>query len=876
MRSADNLAGPGAEKAAPKSRLAEWGGLAVIFVQVILISFVLRNASIETLGFHRVAYIAAFGFVVNHLLPAKFRLQFFLLLSIASMVVALGGSADSGIPEPALGMARFGVTFCIGILLIGICRLPIGFWKRAVLLLCGGLVAAKFRSEKWDGRVLAVVWPVLAALFMFRIIVYLYDVSTSARRPNRTQSLAYFFLTPNFCALLFPVIDFRTFCQTYYNEEAMVIYQRGVRWMTRGVIQLLVYRLVHQLFFVDASAINNGTDLIQFVVANVFLYLKVSGSFHLYIGMLLLFGFNLPETNHRFFLASSFTDYWRRVNIYWRAFIMKVFYYPTFFRLKNLGQVPALVIATLWCFVVTWALHIYQTWWIKGTVSWTWTDALFWAALGLLVLANSLWELKRNRKRKLAQGTYSAKEAVGITLRTALTFSLITVLWSLWSTPTLKLWFHIWSLADAHTLAWGGGTVACVMAATVAFEIVPVKDSRRTDQAISGFSARSALFRNGALKCASVLSIILMATNLPVRFHRDPGEFRNFPIAAGLVQTLVDGETPEQGRGYYENLTSVDEGSGRFWEALTTVRTSFAFNSINVVNDVNVHELVPNAHLVQDGILIETNRWGMRDRDRDLAKPTSTLRIAILGSSHVMGYGVSAKDMFVPILEDRLNREHHREGAFEILNFAVSGQGPVGQIWTLEHRVSVFHPDIVFFVAFTNDYEWATRDVVWDLHRNIALPPDFPDPLLAQAGVTNRTLEPFAVQRLRIHDSEVLSFCYRQIVRECQSINALPVCIFLPVPHDLPLSRDRVANLLQIGADAGFITIDLSDIYAGHDPNELMLRDIGRHSNARAHAIIANALYDRLTADPRIDLLGRAQRVTANFVSESLVKKSPD
>ena len=85
-----------------------------------------------------------------------------------------------------------------------------------------------------------------------------------------------------------------------------------------------------------------------------------------------------------------------------------------------------------------------------------------------------------------------------------------------------------------------------------------------------------------------------------------------------------------------------------------------------------------------------------------------------------------------------------------------------------------------------------------------------------------------------------------------------------------------MASLLQIGADAGFITIDLSDIYAGHDPNELMLRDIGRHSNARAHAIIANALYDRLTADPRIDLFDIAERISANFASESLVKKSPD
>ena len=28
-----------------------------------------------------------------------------------------------------------------------------------------------------------------------------------------------------------------------------------------------------------------------------------------------------------------------------------------------------------------------------------------------------------------------------------------------WSTPTLQEWFRIWSLADRHTLAWGGAAL---------------------------------------------------------------------------------------------------------------------------------------------------------------------------------------------------------------------------------------------------------------------------------------------------------------------------------------------------------------------------------------------------------------------------------
>jgi D-alanyl-lipoteichoic acid acyltransferase DltB (MBOAT superfamily) len=858
-------------------RRADLPGLAAIFAQLALIALVLRKANIETFGFHRIIYIVVFGFVVNHLLPRRFRMIFFLALSLLSMAVALGGGVASKIANPELGITRAASVFCIGVILIAICRLPIGFWKRGTLLLFAGAVAAVFRSGKWESQAFAVTWPVVASLFMFRIIVYLYEISTSAQRPTEVQSLAYFFLTPNFCTLLFPVIDFRTFCRTYYNEADLVIYQRGIKWMTRGIIQLVGYRMVDQVFALDALNVRDGSDLIRFVVTNVFLYLKVSGSFHLFIGVLLLFGFNLPETNHRYFLASSFTDYWRRVNIYWRNFLMKVFFYPTFFRLKGLGQIPALIVATLWSFLVTWALHIYQTWWIKGDVSWSWTDALFWMALAGLVLANSLWELKRNRKRRLSDGRYTRREAIGKTIRTVLTFSIITLLWSLWSTPTLGLWFHIWSLADRYTLFWGAAVLACVGVATLFLEILPFSANGSFNRPIAAGDARRAALGWDAVRCALPLFAIFAAACLSFRFRLEPAEIQNYPVATVLAQTFTESDQTGQGRSYYENLTSADKGSSQFWESMTAkFNATFALSDFTFENDSNVRELKPNVHIEVDGMHIDTNRWGMRDRDHALAKPSATLRMAILGSSHVMGYGLPAGEMFEPILEERLNRRRHFDGNFELLNFAVSGQSPLGQIWMLQHRVFAFHPDMVMFVAHVNDFDWATRDVEADLRRNVALPPGFPSQLFAQANVTNRTIEAFAMRRLKPQQSHILSFCYQQIVQECQSIHALPVCIFLPVPSDLPLDRAKASALLRIADEAGFVTVDLSDIFAGYKPNELMLHDIGNHANAKAQALIANALYDRLSADPRIEIQSRAQRIGATLAAGALTKRSSD
>ncbi len=63
----------------------------------------------------------------------------------------------------------------------------------------------------------------------------------------------------------------------------------------------------------------------------------MSGQFHIIVGMLHLFGFNLPETHHSYFLASSFTDFWRRINIYWKDFMMKIFFYPAYFALSKRG-----------------------------------------------------------------------------------------------------------------------------------------------------------------------------------------------------------------------------------------------------------------------------------------------------------------------------------------------------------------------------------------------------------------------------------------------------------------------------------------------------------------------------------------------------------
>src|SRR5205807_10473509 len=141
------------------------------------------------------------------------------------------------------------------------------------------------------------------------------------------------------------------------NEEWPRVYQSGLKWMLRGIVQLLLYRVVYQYAPLDVSKLSSALDAAGFMLGMYLLYLRISGTFHLIVGLLHMFGFNLPETHHLYLLASSFTDFWRRINIYWKDFVMKLFFYPAHFKLRRMGPLLSISIPTLATLLATCVLH---------------------------------------------------------------------------------------------------------------------------------------------------------------------------------------------------------------------------------------------------------------------------------------------------------------------------------------------------------------------------------------------------------------------------------------------------------------------------------------------------------------------------------------
>jgi hypothetical protein len=404
-----------------------------IVVQLILVLLVIRLFRIESPAFYeKIAYLTAAGFVLHAVLPKHRRLAFFVVLSLVGIQLVFG-------LQGALWLVILGLG------LIGLCHLPVRFAIRVALIVAFAGLLALARAELIASPIPGAIWPILGSMFMFRTIIYLYDRKHSKEPVDWRRTFAYFFMLPNVVFPLFPVVDWSMFKRTWYDRDSLEIYQRGVDWIARGVSHLLIYRLVYQFVVISPSAVVDAASLTRFLIGNYLLYLRVSGQFHLIVGMLHLFGFRLPETHRFFFLASSFTDFWRRINIYWKDFMMKIVYYPAFFRLRRLGTTPAVILSTIAVFFGTWLLHAYQWFWLLGGVLLTWPDMLFWGLLGVLLVANTMVEMRAGRARSLQTTTWTARSLAIRSVKTVVFFATMSVLWSLWSAESVSEWLLLWT-----------------------------------------------------------------------------------------------------------------------------------------------------------------------------------------------------------------------------------------------------------------------------------------------------------------------------------------------------------------------------------------------------------------------------------------------
>ena len=822
-----------------------------VLLQLVLVLAVVSAYQLESRTLYHVAMLAVAGFAVHAVLPLQYRLRFFAALSFAAIGVAFG--ARDGLLLIAAGMV-----------LIGICHLPVRFSVRVGLLVVAGGALAVSRAGLVTAPWSEAVWPILGSMFMFRLALYLHALKHDPTPPKASRTFAYFFMLPNVTFPLFPVVDYSTFARTHYDRDALEIYEKGLSWIVRGLLQLLAYRIVYLHVVPDARAVADLGDLLAFLLGTFLLYLRVSGGFHLIVGLLYLFGFRLPETHHLYYLASSFTDFWRRINIYWKDFMMKLVYYPSFFRLRRRGPTFALVASTLIVFLATWLLHSYQWFWLRGGFPLEAQDALFWSILGTLVVVTSLREMRRPRSRSLSPRGWNA----GLALRTMSTFVVLCVLWSLWSTDSVIQWLWLWRaalVADAADLLLlagllGGGLLVTGWTwGTRGGETPAAGTDAVASRPVLPLALRPAL---------PLLALLLLAS--PRLYEAQAPQLAGF-VASVREPTLNAADAALQHRGYYEKLDNPGRMSAQLWSTVAQRPANWpGARDAGVLRnrrDFLGWELAPSARGAWNDVPVTINEWGMRDRSYTLAKPAGTYRIALLGQSHTMGTYVRDEEAFQHVLEETLNAAAPAGIRYEVLNFGVTDYALTQQVALLESRVLQFSPDVVILTFASTGVERVVNHLLSVAYAGVPIPFPELEKMLEDAGLGDVARHgvpvPFASlravaralgiearipydeaeARIRWLAGDLNVWAVRRAHESIRAHGAVPVVMTLNTVGDRPEGRMPQVTAAR---EAGFIVFDLFDLFEGRDQAALKVAPWDTHPNAQGHRLIAQELHAEL------------------------------
>jgi len=100
-------------------------------------------------------------------------------------------------------------------------------------------------------------------------------------------------------------------------------------------------------------------------------------------------------------------------------------------------------------------------------------------------------------------------------------------------------------------------------------------------------------------------------------------------------------------------------------------------------------------------INIRTNSRGIRaDKEIFYEKPLGTKRIVALGDSYTLGYGVNKEDLYLTILEKKLNEVGY---VVEVINLGVSGFSNAEELIALENEGIKYDPDLIVLAFYQND-----------------------------------------------------------------------------------------------------------------------------------------------------------------------------
>ncbi len=328
--------------------------------------------------------------------------------------------------------------------------------------------------------------------------------------------------------------------------------------------------------------------------------------------------------------------------------------------------------------------------------------------------------------------------------------------------------------------------------------------------------------------------------------------------------------------GYYEGL--IDGGDGKatgsrselslrlMGKPVEWVRIQAANVSRPIPFDFLQFDLKPSLDQPLFNQRFTTNRLGMRDRETTVAKPEATFRIALLGSSIDMGWGVDVEETYENLLEDWLNTHAGLRGInrrFEVLNFAVAAYGPAQRYAVLGRKAAAFSPDMVIYAATMLDSRLLELHLGGVLSHEVDPVYPFLKQALADAGITavdtrtdadHQFLHKDALRlKLRAAFWPISDAILGALAADCRSMDVPLVMVTIPRAgkgDSAEFRASAVARISGIAARHTIPLIDLTPAFDRFDAAQVAMAPWDDHPNAFGHRRIFLGLARALVNQP--------------------------
>ncbi|MGH7342934.1 MAG: hypothetical protein ACREKH_20810, partial [Candidatus Rokuibacteriota bacterium] len=156
-----------------------------------------------------------------------------------------------------------------------------------------------------------------------------------------------------------------------------------------------------------------------------------------------------------------------------------------------------------------------------------------------------------------------------------------------------------------------------------------------------------------------------------------------------------------------------------------------------------------------------------------------------------------------------------------------------------------FEPNAVLYVATGREVSRAAWYLVEVVEKGIGIPYPFLAEIVAKAGLNPGMDQATALRRVASFHPEILVGVYRHIGEECRKRGIVAVWVFVPQVRE-GAWEGELPEMLEIAKAAGFVIVNLADVFKNERVEAIRLAEWDEHPNGRGHRLIAERLYEAL------------------------------